>query len=67
MVDFSLNVYIYRSQFSLKHSEIQSDLKFIVLVVSQVFWIIKYCGLNIHVLIFWLLDCGLTFEGQGFN
>ena len=34
-----LKIYIYRSQFSLKHSEFQSDLKFIVLVVSLVFWI----------------------------
>ena len=31
-------MYIYRSQSSLKHSEIGSDLKFIVLVVSLV-WI----------------------------
>ena len=60
-------MYIYRSQFSLRDSEIQSDFKFIVLVLSLVFWITKkYCGLNIHVLIFWLLDCGLTFEGQEF-
>ena len=32
-------MYIYRTQSSLLHSEIRSDLKFIVLVVSLVFWI----------------------------
>ena len=32
-------IYIYSTQSSLKHSEILSDLKFIVLVVSLVFWI----------------------------
>ena len=30
-------MYIYRSQSSLKHSEIRSDLKFIVWVVSLLF------------------------------
>ena len=61
MVDFSSNIYIYRSQSSLKHSEIQSDTKFIVLVVSLVFgikiikWIKYTCvyildtGLRIHL------------------
>ena len=33
-------MYIYRYQSSLRYSEIQSDLKFIVFVVSLVFWII---------------------------
>ena len=65
MVDFYLNVYIYRFQSGLKHSEIQSDLKFIVLVVSLVFriktilWIKYTCahildtGLRIPVDLHW--------------
>ena len=50
-------MYIYRYQSSLKNSEIQSDLKFIVLVVSLVFriktilWIKYTCA---HI-----LDTGL--------
>ena len=55
-------MYIYRSQSSLKHSEIRSDLKIIVLVVSLVWIKIILCGLllltvdNINILCSYVLE-----------
>ena len=50
-------MYIYRYQSSLRYSEIQSDLMFIVFVVSLVFWIIII--LWIKYTCAYILDTGL--------
>ena len=55
-------MYKYRSQFSRRYSEILSDLKYIILVVSLVFWIRIKVWIKIYMCSYsgyWIVDLHL--------